>query len=179
MYHRFRSGAADMNTRALPSLQMFDVQASQQADGVVCLRQLDYSGNEAVIVLHARQLTEIVAALGLHDAHGRRIDRLVRTVADQVDGLAALVFAIETSPYDHIEPEVPLRLLALLDVVALLTAEFDGATACHEKAAPIIVTPKKPRGRPAKGAALTPAERQRQHRERQAALPLETETIEP
>jgi hypothetical protein len=179
-----------MNAPA-PDLQMFAVAVTQQADGTVYLRQVDHAGEVADICLHPQQISLIADSLGLLGTHDQRIERMVRALAEQLDELAQLAFHIQASRHDFIEPEIPMRLLNLLDLVALLMAEYDDApplpachekeahvTECHEKAEPchenskpISVTSTK-RGRPAKEGALTPTERQRRRREKQGSLPL-------
>ncbi len=154
---------------------MFDLTISALADGGYELSQLAGSLDEPCrIVLHAAQVRLLAERAGLIRTPGpslkhirRDLARLRDEAADLSDLLASgLYFPPQGDPSEDVVAagELVESIDELLDAIDS-ESPVEPVTKCHEKSAAISVTK---RGRPKKESALTPAERQRAHRERQA-----------
>ncbi|WP_374515579.1 hypothetical protein [Niveibacterium sp.] len=175
---------------------LFDLSFSIDADGSISLEQSFGCGEVAYITLHPAQLRLLAERAGLMDAPtSLDAPQLHRSFARHVRGLVERFneFYLEGPYFEEIlercsrGPEIALHLRAICDLgeetigeLALLevSEESGSSTLPHasrdDKSAPgisVTSTPAK-RGRPATGNAMTGAERQQRHREKQTALAL-------
>jgi hypothetical protein len=162
--------------------QFYDLSFEQLDDGTIRLEQKDYCGGEAYIIdLHPCQLRHIA----------ERADILRcgddGTAARRFNAVAERLFRLAGDTYyrgEIIERcGMGSEFLTELDAVCDLADEFlrdlgtraslpapdAGLLVSNENSPPISVTPSETakRGRPATGEAMTNAERQKAHRERE------------
>lgn len=163
--------------------RMFDLVISELADGGFHLEQQTGLDEADAIELHPIQIRLLAEMAGLLPAPDPSLlDRLSARHIARIRALAERIRDVRDIYTDTIIDrcgdgiEICLHLDAIEGLALDLVEDCDTGTAtpaepvaeCHEKSAAISVTSK--RGRPKKEDALTPAERQRAHRERQAEL---------
>ncbi|MCL4680586.1 MAG: hypothetical protein KJZ92_04870 [Rhodocyclaceae bacterium] len=174
----------------LTSFEQHHLAVDLEGDALI-LRQIDHSGNESTVVLHASQVRSLAEEAGLlapARPSGQQERALLRLwhkldtmaapcwldeIVDRVgDGLAYRVYVHDA--LDTIECLMEDLGIAIPASVndGTLEEPSNGKSPPpprHDKSDEAIsVTPK--RGRPATGQALSPAERQARHRARQAEL---------
>jgi len=163
-------------------LELYDLAVKVDGDDVL-FKQVDYSGNEARIILNVSQLAQIANHVGLTGSTWPRgfLRRLER-IRDQADLVSALVESVPCfPPQDRPSPDVEEAARLVEDIDDLLidfgirddphahAVTENGISVTPQKVGAGETAPKK-RGRPPKEDALTGAERQARYRERQRDL---------
>lgn len=164
---------------------MFDLTFDQLDDGTIRLEQRDYCGGSVIIDLHPAQLRLLAEKAGLlainpPAAWPRGFLRRLERLRGMADDLGRLLYSAPCFPPGSVTDDVASAghlMDAFDDLMADYFDDEEGAPAdSNDKSGGISVTSATAtataakRGRPPKGQALSNAERQARHREKQDGL---------